>query len=77
MPELEDHKELINDFFTFFSNRSEALKELPEWSRYSLFCTAADYITGADPELAKKFARDYLKVKYNEIKNAGQTSFLS
>lgn len=76
MPELTDHKELINDFFKFFSERSETFKDLPEWAAYSLFCTCADYITVGDPELAKKFARDYLKIKYNEIKNEGQSSFL-
>ncbi len=76
MGELEEHKRLINDFFDFFSARSEELKGLPRWTSYQLFCTAADYIAQGDPNLAKDFARDYLKAKYTEVKNAGQSSFL-
>lgn len=68
MNEASQHRELINDFFHLIEKHGEEFKELTQWMRFNLFCTMADTICQGDRNLAKNFARDYLKMKYSEDK---------
>lgn len=68
MNEASQHKELINDFYHILEKHGDEFNTLSQWMRFNLFCSMADTICTGDKTLAKSFARDYLKMKFNEDK---------
>lgn len=70
MPELYEHREMIEELFSFFENHKEEFGDLREWTAYNIFCTLTDYLVSGDIAKAKQFARDYLKAKCKEEKKA-------